>query len=228
MSRFEQLQGALFDLDGVITDTARLHARAWQAVATQVGADWTPALADSLKGIDRMSSLELILRAAGKQDAYSATEKQALATAKNERYLALVDTLTPADILPGIEAFVGELKNHGFRIALASASKNAPKVLARLGLAADFPHIVDPATLHHGKPDPEIFTRAAASIQLPAAACFGVEDAAAGVTAIRRSGALAVGIGDPAVLGDADLVFASTGDLTLTALQQRLAGDAHA
>ena len=198
MRTMSQIRGFLFDLDGVITDTARLHAQAWQAIAREVEAPWTPALAASLKGIDRMQSLALIIAAAPHPKTYSQEEKEALATAKNTRYLELVAGLTPTDIEPGIRMFLDSLQRHGYQIALASSSKNAPTVLEHLGLAELFPKIVDPATLKHGKSAPEIYQQAAALLNLDPAQCLGVEDAASGVASINAAGATAIGIGDAA------------------------------
>ena len=103
--KFEELKGFAFDLDGVIADTARFHGQAWHQLADKVGTEWTPELADSLKGVSRMDSLELILKAGGHENDYSHDEKVALATEKNDNYIKLVETLTPADILPGMKAF---------------------------------------------------------------------------------------------------------------------------
>lgn len=218
------IKGFLFDLDGVITDTARLHAQAWQQVANQVGAAWTPALAASLKGVDRAASLAKILTAAGKTNAYSPAQKQALAEAKNAHYLAQVAKLTAADILPGISDFLSDALAHGYQLALASSSKNAPKVLAQLGLADTFKAIVDPASLQHGKPNGEIYQQAAALLNLPPEACIGVEDAASGVASINDAHATAVGIGDPQELHAAALVLPDTQALTLANLQPVLGG----
>lgn len=224
MTPWGNIKGVLFDLDGVITATARLHDQAWQSIAEKVQAPWTPALQASLKGIDRMHALGLILQAAGVAQAYSPAEKQALAAAKNQRYLELVQQLTPTDILPGIRVFLDQLQQHGYQIALASASKNAPTVLHQLGLAAFFPKIVDPNTLTKGKPAPEIYQKAAALLHLAPDQCVGIEDAAAGVAAINASGALSVGIGEAQELAAADVVFASTAELTLPRLQQVFGG----
>lgn len=228
MTTFKQIKGIVFDLDGVITDTARFHSEAWRQIAEQVGAGWDDQLQDGLKGIDRMASLALILRHGHLENDFSPAQKDALATEKNERYLQLVDTLTPADILPGISAFLTELQAGGYRLALASASKNAPRVLARLGLTTTFPHIVDPATLTHGKPAPEIFVKAAASIGLAPSQCIGIEDAAAGIQGIKAAGEVAIGIGDRYVLAQADMIFPTTADLTLANIQRDWPGDANA
>lgn len=224
MTNFKALKGVLFDLDGVICDTARLHAQAWSAIAKKVGTTWTPQLQASLAGIDRMHSLDLIIRAGDGQRQYSDAEKQALATEKNTQYLALVADLKPTDILPGIRVFLDQLQQHGYLIALASSSKNAPLVLKHLGLSDFFSEVVDPATLTHGKPNGEIYAKAAALLNLEPAQCFGIEDAEAGVDAINNAGAVSVGIGDAQTLAKADLVLPSTAELTLANIQRGLDG----
>lgn len=218
--QFEQIKGFAFDLDGVIADTARFHGQAWHQVADKVGTPWTRELADGLKGVSRMDSLEMILKAGGHENDYSQDEKVKLATEKNDNYLKLVATLTPADILPGMKAFLDELKAAGYSLVLASASKNAPKVLKYLQLADYFEGIVDPASLSHSKPDPEIYVRAAELLQLPANQVAGVEDAQAGIQAINGAGELSVGIG--ANLHDADVRFDSTADVSLTNIKKQL------
>ena len=218
--QFEQIKGFAFDLDGVIADTARFHGQAWHQVADKVGTPWTRELADGLMGVSRMDSLEMILKAGGHENDYSQDEKVKLATEKNDNYLKLVATLTPADILPGMKAFLDELKAAGYSLVLASASKNAPKVLKYLQLADYFEGIVDPASLSHSKPDPEIYVRAAELLQLPADQVAGVEDAQAGIQAINGAGELSVGIG--ANLHDADVRFDSTADVSLTNIKKQL------
>lgn len=222
MGQFAQIRGVLFDLDGVITDTARLHLQAWRQLTSALKLPWDDDLAANLKGRSRADSLGLILKHGGASDEFDEAADAALAEQKNQAYLKLVAALTRADALPGIPAFLAELQAAGFRLALASASQNAPQVLAKLELTAYFPHIVDPQTLHHGKPDPEIYLKAAASIDLAPAACIGIEDATAGIAAINAAGALSVGIGDPILLSEAALVLPSTRALTLANLQAHL------
>lgn len=226
MTNFKALKGVLFDLDGVICDTARLHAQAWSAIAKKVGTTLTPQLQASLAGIDRMHSLDLIIQAGNGQHQFSEAEKQALATEKNTQYLALVADLKPTDILPGVRIFLDQLQQHGYQIALASSSKNAPLVLKHLGLSDFFSEVVDPATLTHGKPNGEIYAKAAALLNLEPAQCLGIEDAAAGVDAINNAGAVSVGIGDAQTLAKADVVFPSTAELTLANIERGLAGEA--
>ena len=222
MTKFADIKGFAFDLDGVITDTAKFHTIAWRHLAEQLQVTWTPELQESLKGIDRMGSLEMILQAGGKENAYTQAEKEGFAAWKNEHYVELISDLTPDDILPGIAAFIQELNDKGYRASVASASKNAPFILDRLGLTVSFVGIVDPATLHAGKPDPEIFVRAAEILNLPPDQVIGLEDAAAGIASINGAGEVSLGIGDATVLAAADLNFASTAEVTLANIAAKL------
>lgn len=219
--KFEDLKGFAFDLDGVIADTARFHGQAWHQLADKVGTEWTPELADSLKGVSRMDSLELILKAGGHENDYTQEEKEALATEKNDNYIKLVETLTPADILPGMKSLLDELKDNGYHIVLASASKNAPKVLKYLQITDYFEGIVDPAKLSHGKPDPEIYSEAAKLMNLPANQVAGLEDAQAGVESINRAGEVSIGFG--ASLKDAAVKFDDTSEVSLVAIKEQMA-----
>jgi beta-phosphoglucomutase len=195
----------IFDLDGVITDTARYHYLAWMRLAATQGVHVDEEFNEQLKGIDRMGSLERILMAATRQ--YSLAEKLALAEEKNAQYVALIANMTPGDLLPGAVKALDSCRDAGMRIGLASVSKNAFTVLDKLGIAARFDYVVDAAKLERGKPDPEIFLKAARALGVAPARCLGVEDAVAGVAAIKAAGMTAVGIGDPAVLTQADFVL---------------------
>ena len=217
---FNDIKGFAFDMDGVIADTARFHGQAWHQLADKVGTEWTPELADALKGVSRMDSLELILKAGGHENEYTEEEKIALATEKNDNYVRLVETLTPDDILPGMKAFLDELKDAHYHLVLASASKNAPKVLQYLQLTDYFEGIVDPAKLSKGKPDPEIYVEAAKTMNLPVDQVAGVEDAQAGIQAINGAGELSIGIGRS--LHDADVKFNTTGEVSLAAIKKQL------
>ncbi|CAJ1224594.1 beta-phosphoglucomutase [Lactiplantibacillus xiangfangensis] len=222
MTKFADIKGFVFDLDGVITDTSVFHSQAWHQVADKVGVKWDDELADALKGISRMDSLNLILAKDHKENDFTEDEKVALATEKNDNYLKLVNQMTPADILPGIKAFLEDLKAKGYLLSLASASKNSPLVLKKLGLGDYFPKSVDPASLKHGKPDPEIFRRGAEILSLDPAACIGIEDAAAGVQSINGAGETSVGIGDPKILAAADINFTDTAQLSLANIKAAL------
>jgi beta-phosphoglucomutase len=202
-----KFKAVIFDLDGVITDTAHYHFLAWKRLADSVGAPFDEAFNEQLKGVDRMGSLELILARAPRT--YTADEKRALADAKNAHYQELIATMTPADLLPGALRALEEVRAAGLKIGLASVSRNAFTVLDRLGIRDRFDDVVDAATVVNGKPDPEIFLTAAAHLGVEPKDCLGVEDAAAGVASIKDAGMVAVGVGSPDVLYRADRVIPS-------------------
>lgn len=222
MTKFADIKGFVFDLDGVITDTSILHGNAWHQLADSLDIAWNTELGNALKGISRMDSLEMILKAGGKENDFSTAEKEKLATQKNTNYIAEVDKMTPANILPGMKDFLDSLRANGYQLSLASASKNAPRVLGKLELADYFPKVVDPASLTHGKPDPEIYTKGAALLDLKPEQCIGVEDAAAGVAAINAAGETSVGIGNDTELAAADMVFNDTSAVTLANIKAKL------
>jgi beta-phosphoglucomutase len=152
------IKGFVFDLDGVITDTARFHYQAWAKIAQDdMGITINPSVNEQLKGVSRMDSLNVILKFGHRENDFTQEQKEALATKKNDYYVELISNMTPADILPGMQQFLDELRAENYGISLASASKNAPRILKGLKLTEYFDKIVDPASLHHGKPDPEIF-----------------------------------------------------------------------
>lgn len=217
---FSDIKGFAFDLDGVIADTARFHGEAWHQVADKVGTEWTEELADGLKGLSRGDSLDLILKSGHHEDEYTQEEKDAMAEEKNDNYLKLVETLTSNDILPGMRDLLEDLKSKGYHLALASASKNSPKVLKYLQISDYFEGIVDPAKLTHGKPDPEIYLEAAKVMNLDPSQVAGLEDAQVGIDAINRAGEVSIGIGSS--LKDADVKFANTSEVTLDAIKAQL------
>jgi alpha,alpha-trehalose phosphorylase len=198
-------KGVIFDLDGVLADTAVLHRAAWQQLAAEIGAPFDEAIAERMKGVDRMGSLEILLGRAPRR--YSAEEKAELAERKNARYVESIARLGPHDLLPGARAAVESVRAAGLRTALASASRNAPQLIERLGIAGLFDYVVDASRIARSKPDPEIFLAAAAGLGLAPADCLGVEDAAAGVTSIHAAGMAAIGIGGADALAEADLLL---------------------
>ncbi|GIO34061.1 MULTISPECIES: beta-phosphoglucomutase [Paenibacillus] len=214
-----KLQAVLFDLDGVVTDTAKYHFIAWRNMAKRIGITIDSDFNESLKGIERMQSLERILVHGGREQTYSQEEKERLAREKNDEYVSLLAGLTPEDTYPGIQELLHELRERRIPAVIASASKNAPLILEALRLNEYFHAIVDPGGIP-GKPAPDIFLQAAKLAGADPAGCVGIEDSQAGIEAIKAAGMYAVGIGDAGILGPsgADLICSSTKELTLQRL----------
>jgi beta-phosphoglucomutase len=217
-----RLRAVIFDLDGVLTDSAELHYRAWQRLCDEAGIPFDRTVNEELRGIGRQESLQIILRHAGAR--MTEPEARAFAERKNALYRQLIGTLTPADLLPGIPELLPRLRAESIRIAVASASRNAPAILDRLQIGSLFDFVVDPGLLVKGKPDPETFLRAAEGLEVTPRDCAGVEDARAGIQAIKAAGMYAVGIGPG--LTEADWTLGSTAELTLEALKARFASAA--
>jgi beta-phosphoglucomutase len=212
------LQAFIFDLDGVITDTAEYHYLAWKALGEELGIPFTREFNEELKGVSRMDSLEKILALGNRENDFSLEEKEALATKKNEHYVRLIENISPDDILPGMKELIAEIKETGYRLGLASVSKNAFTVIDSLGLTGEFDVIVDAATIAKGKPDPEIFLTAAKLLNVDPSACIGIEDAAAGVDSIKGAGMFAVGVGNEETLAKADIIYSYTEQLSLSSI----------
>jgi beta-phosphoglucomutase len=202
------IKAFIFDLDGVIVDTAKFHYLAWRDLARSLGHDFSVEDNEKLKGVSRMQSLEILLQTIGVRA--SEEQKKQMAEWKNNRYRELVRSLTPADILPGVMDFMLEARNQcGLKLALASASKNTPLILERIGLTDFFDAVVDGNMVTKAKPEPDIFLTAARMLNVSASECIVFEDAVAGIEAAHRAGMRAVGVGDRAVLTEADMVISS-------------------
>ncbi len=199
------IQACIFDLDGVIVDTAKYHFQAWRRLANELGFDFSEADNEQLKGVSRMESLDIILSWGGLT--LPEAQKRELAERKNEWYKELISHMQPAEILPGVLAFLEELQQRGIRLALGSASKNAGAVMQSIGLAQRFEVVVDGHLATRSKPDPQVFLMAAQAMGLAPGQCIVFEDAESGVEAALRGGFYAVGVGSPAVLGKAHWVI---------------------
>jgi beta-phosphoglucomutase len=202
----------IFDLDGVIVDTAKYHYLAWKELAEQLGFEFTEEQNELLKGVSRVRSLEILL-GLGKVT-LSQSEKDKYLTEKNEQYLKYISTMNTDEILPGINELIRFLKDENIRFALGSASKNARLILENLGLLDRFDAIVDGNDVSTAKPDPEVFLIAAEKLGVDPANCIVVEDALAGIQAARAAGMTSVAIGDPQLLKGADYNLGSTRELT--------------
>lgn len=217
---FPQVKACIFDLDGVIVDTARYHFEAWKRLATELGIPITEADNERLKGVSRMESLNIILSIGGiKKDQ---DEMQKLADQKNSWFVEYINDMKSGEIFPGVLELLADLKRNNMRIALASSSKNAQTVIGKLGIKSWFEVVVDGTMITHTKPDPEIFLTAADRLGIKPKDCVVIEDAEAGVAAAKRAGMKCIGIGNAAQLGNADKVVERIDQLNLDMLQNQL------
>jgi beta-phosphoglucomutase len=216
-----EIKACLFDLDGVLVDTAKYHYVAWRDIARELGFEFSPAHNERLKGVSRMASLEILLEVGGVQ--LSNSEKEELARRKNENYVASIVKMEPDEILPGVVPFLAELQAAGIRIALGSASKNAPLILERVNLSPYFDVVIDGNSVTEAKPNPEVFTKGAQELGIKPEHCIVFEDAEAGIEAAINAQMACVGIGDPQILHKANLVIPGFQELNVARLKSALA-----
>lgn len=210
------LTACLFDLDGVLVDTAKYHYIAWKRLAGELGFEFTEQDNERLKGVSRMASLDILLEVGGitlNEDA-----KLALAEKKNAWYVEYISNMDESEILPGAREFIQALKDRGIKVALGSASKNAMLILNNTGLTPYFDAIIDGTKTAQAKPDPEVFTMGARELGARPDACVVFEDAEAGIEAAIRAGMRSVGIGSPETLGRANIVLPSLEGFTVDRL----------
>lgn len=212
------VRAVIFDLDGVLVSTDEFHYRAWQRLADEEGIAFDRHVNRRLRGVGRMESLEILLERSPRP--YSLAEKAALADRKNGYYRESLRALTPADVLPGVQANLAGLKGQGARIAVASSSRNAPEILRRTGLAGAADATADGNDITRSKPDPEVFLIAARRLGVEPAECLVVEDAAAGIEAAAAAGMKSLAIGAAAGHPQADR---SAADLASVAVDEMLA-----
>lgn len=197
--------GFVFDLDGVITDTAEYHFRAWMRLADEIGVPFTRADNEHLRGISRRDSLMYLLK--GRR--FPEDKIQEFLERKNRYYLEDIKGIGPQDLLPGAKELLEEVCAAELKSALGSASKNAKEVVERLRIGHLFDAIADGYSVERQKPAPDLFLFAAEELHLPASACVVVEDAAAGIQAARAGGFMSVGLGPPERVAGADAIFPS-------------------
>lgn len=212
-----KIKAFLFDMDGVLTETSTYHFLAWKELAESLGISFDETFNESLKGISRMESLERILAYGKREMDYNEEEKRRLAEEKNNRYLERISSFSESNLFPGVLPLFEELKNRQIKIAIASASLSAPLLVKQMKLDSYVDFIADPTTVP-GKPQPDLFLQCAFALNLPSSACIGVEDAQAGIKAIKAAGMLAVGIGSFGQLNGADYLYHKTSDIDLTEL----------
>lgn len=206
----------IFDLDGVIVDTAKFHFLAWRKLANSLGFDFTEHQNEYLKGVSRKESLDIILNWGGVE--LSPLEKEKWLQTKNEWYLSYVDQMNTDSILPGAREFINNVRSAGFKTGLGSASKNAGTILKKVGLMELFESIVDGNKTTKSKPDPEVFTKCADELGVKYAHCVVFEDAEAGIEAALRAGMYAIGIGSQDILKNANFVIRDLSEMGINKL----------
>ncbi len=211
------IQACLFDLDGVIVDTAVYHYKAWKRLANELGFDFTEEQNELLKGVSRVRSLEIILEIGGVTK--TEAEKEELATRKNAWYVDMINQMRPDEILPGAQEFVQACRDAGIKTALGSASKNSMTILEKIGMVDLFDAIIDGNKVTQAKPDPEVFLKGAEALGVAPSACVVFEDAIAGLEAAINGGMKVVGIGSPSVLKGANLVVGGLDEMSLKKLK---------
>jgi beta-phosphoglucomutase len=209
------IRACIFDLDGVIVDTAHYHFLAWKRLGQEIGVELTEKDNEKLKGVSRMQSLQIIL---DKGKVVLAKErKESLADRKNTWFVEYIEAMKPTEIFPGVKQLISAVRKNGMKVALASSSKNAPRVIELLGIGKLFDVIVDGSMIIDTKPDPEIFLLTAQKLNIPAKDCVVFEDAEAGVEAAVRAGMKCVGVGSEN-LGKANMVVSKTADFKIEQL----------
>lgn len=217
-----RIKACLFDLDGVLVDTAPYHFLAWQALAVELGIPFTEADGENLKGINRSQSLDRILQAAGRMAGEG--QKKIWADRKNETYLEMICHMGPGEVLPGVMELLVRLRDSGIQIGLGSASRNASLILEKTGLAPFFNVLVDGLPVTRSKPDPQVFLRGAELLGVSPPDCLVFEDARAGIEAALKGGFYCVGIGSSVNLKGADLVVDSLVGFSLEEFEKNISG----
>ncbi len=212
------LDAFIFDLDGVLTDTAKYHYQAWKRLADELGVEFNWEINHQLRGVSRRKSMEIII----KDHDLSEEEIQAGMVRKNGYYQSLILRMSPSDVLPGALSLLKELRENNIKIGLGSASKNARTVLDAIGLTPLMDVIGDGYSVERGKPEPDLFLYVAHELGVKPENCVVFEDAEAGIEAANRAGMYAVGIGDPERLAGADVVYPDLEALTLEKVQNDL------
>ncbi|MBB1645762.1 beta-phosphoglucomutase [Sphingobacterium sp. UME9] len=211
MINYTTVKAVIFDLDGVLVDTAIYHFQAWHRLAEDLGYSFSIVDNEQLKGVSRIESLELILKWAGVEK--SEAEKADLLVLKNQWYLELIEQLSPDHVLSGSLELLKKLQEKGIKIGLGSASKNAMGILEKTGIIPYFDALIDGNVVQLSKPNPEVFLKGAEVLEIAPAHCLVLEDAQAGIDAARAAGMQVIGIGLEEHLRGADLVVADLGTL---------------
>lgn len=210
----------LFDLDGVIVDTAKYHYLAWKEIADELGIKFTITDNELLKGVSRNESFDIILRIGEKK--LTEVEKERICEKKNDLYLNYINQINEDEILPGVKAFINQAREQGYKIALGSASKNSVVILKRLKLVELFDEIIDGTKVSKAKPDPEVFQEGANKLNIPFEKCIVFEDSMAGIKAAHSCNMQVVGIGSKELLPEADINIPGFEHITIKEIETRL------
>lgn len=211
-------KGFIFDLDGVIVDTAKYHFLAWKKLANSIDVDFTETQNEQLKGVSRVKSLEKILSWGNKT--ISEDEFMALMAKKNDDYLSYIDKMGESEILPDVPKILNHLNENNQGVALGSASKNARKILQKVNLISNFQAIVDGNDVSKAKPDPEVFLIGAKALNQKPENCIVFEDSVAGIQAANNANMISIGIGDKMVLSEADYVFKDFTEISIEFIEE--------
>ncbi|MDF2592456.1 MAG: beta-phosphoglucomutase [Clostridia bacterium] len=209
----KMIEAVIFDMDGVLTETSKQHYLAWKQLAEDLGFEITDKINEDLKGISRLESLDIVLRAGNMVDKFTDCEKNQLADRKNLIYQSLIKEFTKENLSVGALELLIALKNSNIKIALASVSKNAQFLLEAMEIRDYFDVVVDPSEVKNGKPAPDIFLMAAQKLGVEPRNCVGIEDAYAGVEAIKSAGMKPIGIGNKEILNNCDIVYKNLGEI---------------
>lgn len=218
-----EIKALIFDLDGVIVDTAKYHYLAWKELADELGFFFSREDNERLKGVSRMRSLEILLEVGGVE--LDEDVKQQLAAQKNERYVGMIKKMPADEILPGALSFLVAAKEKGFRIALGSASKNAMTILNQIKIGDLFDAIIDGNKVSQAKPDPEVFLKGAEELNIKPENCVVFEDAAAGIEAAHNGKMFCIGIGTKENLADADILIPGFENFTINDFERMMKPD---
>jgi beta-phosphoglucomutase len=212
-----RIEACIFDLDGVIVDTAKYHFMAWKRLADQLGIHFSEKDNERLKGVSRMDSLEIILEIGNRK--LNSVMKHEYATLKNNWYIDYISRMTHDEILPGCLEFIYELRNADVRVAIGSASKNTPMILDRTGIKELFDAVADGNIVTKAKPDPEVFIKVANMLGIKSVNCVVFEDAVAGVQAALDAGMMCIGVGSAKVLTEAHFIISGLNEMNLEKLK---------
>ena len=215
-------KGFIFDLDGVIVDTAKYHFLAWKQLANSIGIDFSEAQNEQLKGVSRVRSLEKILEWGN--TSLSENEFMRLMGLKNDNYLSYINGMDESEILPDVTKILDALVEKQQGIALGSASKNARSILTKVNLLEKFQSIVDGNDVSKAKPDPEVFLIGAQLLGIKSEDCIVFEDSVAGIQAANSANMIAIGIGAQHVLHEADFVFNDFTEISTLFIEEIISG----